>query len=102
MPVESRPALGLEWSEFRCLIPGGVPPDELPGEVLEPLSLLILSPADLKNMSPEIWMDRFLPQAILATGGSFVDLPGWIELDRYTWVSFQTNGTRLWIEGQKR
>lgn len=100
--LPSGTALGWEWRGFRGLLPGGVPPGDLLLQPLNEISLLVLSPADLENMSAEVWTARFQPRAVLFTGGGAPVLPGWVELDRYAWVSFQTDGTRLWIEGQNR
>jgi len=65
------------------------------------LSLLILSPSDLENMGPAVWAAAFQPRAVLFTGGA-PPLPGWIGLDSYDWVSFQTDGRQVWVEGQTR
>jgi competence protein ComEC len=98
--LPSGTAFQLEWGSFRVLLPGGVPLSGLNLEPLATTSLLILSTDDLKNMSPEIWAANLCPQAVLYSGGSAPPLPGWIELDRYQWVSFHSDGDRLWIEGQ--
>jgi hypothetical protein len=95
-------ALGWEWQNFRALQPGGVPPDDLAPSSLDEISLLVLSPADLENSPAENWVERFHPQAVLFGGSGMPTWPGWVELNRYDWISFQTDGTRMWIEGQKR
>ena len=93
-------ALWLEHGSFHVLIPGGVPPDEM-GEPPAGLSLLVLSPDDLVNMGPAVWASTFQPQSVLFTGGN-PPLLEWIALDDYEWVSFQTDGSRYWVEGEKR
>ncbi len=93
-------ALWFAAGDFHTLIPGGVPP----GDIRPPaagLSLLVLSPEDLKNMGPAIWAATFRPQAVLFVGGT-PPLPEWIDLDRYDWVSFQSDGSQFWVEGAKR
>ncbi len=76
-----------------------------PGEFGEPpsvdLSLLVLSPDDLKNMGPAIWAATFQPQAVLFAGGAS-PLPEWIDLGSYDWVSFQSDGSQYWVEGSAR
>ena len=94
-------ALWLEAGGFHVLIPGGAPPGEIPGQPFTGLSLLILSQKDLENMAPTLWADTFQPQAVLFTGG-VPPLPGWIGLDGYDWVSFQTDGSRFWVEGAQK
>jgi competence protein ComEC len=103
--LASRPAgtaFQLEWASFRALVPGGVDPGDLPLEPLTSFSLLLLSPSDLENMSPEIWVQRYAPQAVLYMGGVAPSLPGWVELERYKWVSFHSDGEKLWIEGETK
>ena len=98
---DSGTVLWLEAGGFHALIPGGVPPGEFVGLPHSDLSLLVLSQADLENMGPAIWTASFRPQAVLFTGGA-PPLPGWIDLDGYDWISFQTDGSQFWVEGAQR
>lgn len=98
---KSGTVLWLEAGGFHALIPGGVPPGEFGGPTDPNLSLLVLSQADLANMAPAVWAASFQPQAVLFTGGA-PPLPGWVALDSYDWVSFQTDGSQFWVEGAKK
>ncbi len=79
-------ALLLEWGSFAALLPGGIPPGELPPEALRGLSALLLGAQD----SPEEWE---------AAGALYVFAPG--RLPPGGWAHLQTDGERLWVEEGK-
>jgi len=98
--LEAGTAVGWEWDGFQALLPGGVSPASLPHPLPAGLTLLVLGPADLKNLSAADWQDTLQPQVLLVTGGPAAGVPGALALDDYQWLSFETDGRRLWLNGQ--
>ncbi len=96
-------ALLLEYAGFRALVPNGIPPEALLSASeapLQNLSALILSPPDL-DVSPGSWL-ALSPQVVVAPQQAGVDLPGaWLQLPEDAWVSFVTDGDKMWIEQGK-
>jgi competence protein ComEC len=99
---ETNSALWLTWQNFRALAPGGIAPNDLPDDVLNHSSVLLLNQDDLEGTTPDEWLS-YAPEAVLATPGSSAFLPtgrNWINTYSQGWISLQTDGQRMWLETQ--
>ncbi len=93
-------ALLLEYGSFHALIPNGVPLADLTDAyeiLLRNPSALVLSSADLET-PPEAWT-ALSPLAVVAPAQVGIELPtAWVTLPAGGWMSFQTDGERMWVE----
>ncbi len=97
--LEAGTALLVEWQGFRALLPGGLAPPDLPQPLPVGLTLVVLTPSDLKTLSAADWANLFQTQGVVLTAGSAANT---LSLEQYQWLALQTDGAHLWLEGQKK
>jgi competence protein ComEC len=94
-------ALLLDWGNFHALIPAGVAfKDNDWVDIGGKLSVLVLTKVDLNVQPVEDWassgalltvIDQQQPEA-----------PGWTALDQHGWVQITSDGSRMWVEVERK
>jgi hypothetical protein len=95
-------ALLIVYGNTRILIPGGVSPEALRAQQIDPLgslSVLILNRDDVANLPPNMWAN-FGAQVTLWNDTSVSPNPDWQGLDRYTTIEVVANGTGYAVNPQ--
>lgn len=91
----------LTMDRLRVLAPGGIPPARL-GQAARGVSLLVLSPADLRAASTDAWRALGAQAvAVLAEPGAELP-PEWIDLHRTSVLDLTSDGVQMWLaQGQR-
>jgi len=111
--------LWLEWRNFSALLPLG--PDTQALEALQkepglvPVSALLLADGGYLPLNPPQWLERLRPQMVLLSvaSGDRRGLPSpeilqaiagysLLRTDQNGWIHLSTDGSRLWVEVEKR
>ena len=109
----------VEWKGFRTLLPIGMNLDTLTelnnGKFIGPVTVLLLADSGLSQTNPPEWIASLRPHvAILSVAAGDPDnLPAQsvldslqnttlLRTDRNGWISISTDGTKLWVEVEKK
>jgi competence protein ComEC len=122
--ISSRGAVLLvEWHSFRALLPVGINFDTLAGVVggpntgspMSPVTALLLADSGLAQTNPPEWIARLHPEvAVLSVAaGDPANLPAQsvleslnattlLRTDHNGWITISTDGTRFWVEVERK
>jgi competence protein ComEC len=94
-------ALLLDWGNFHVLIPGGVAFKENDwGDLGGKLSVLVLTKADLNVQPVTDWENS--GAVLTVVDQQQPETPGWTALDQHGWVQITSDGSRMWLETQRK
>jgi competence protein ComEC len=120
LDVSSRgTTLLLEWDSFRLLLPIGANLDTLTalenGELVGPVSALLLAQSGYAPLSPPEWLHNLRPQlAVISVAAADRDglpspetldaLEGYplLRTDLNGWIEIQSDGRQMWVSAQKQ
>lgn len=109
----------LEWGYFRALLPVGLDFDSMEAlmqdHALGPMTALLLADGGYAPLNPPEWIERWQPQVVLlsvAAGDAqgrpdpvvmqAVEGRTLLRTDRNGWVRLSTDGSRLWVDVERR
>jgi competence protein ComEC len=109
----------VEWKSFRALLPIGINLDTLTelnnGKTIGPVTALLLADSGFAQTNPPEWVANLRPQVVILSvaAGDPNNLPARVVLDslknttllrtdRNGWISISTDGTKLWVEVEKK
>ncbi len=109
----------LRWENFRVLLPIGIEFESIEAlmgdQQLGPVTALLLADSGYAPLNPPQWIQRWNPQLILLSveagdydGRPEVDVMAAIEgynllrTDQNGWIELTTDGTKMWVEVERR
>jgi competence protein ComEC len=118
--VESKGAvLGLEWGNFRALLPIGLNFESmetlLADPRLGPQTVLLMADSGYAPLNPPDWIEKWRPEMILLSVAvddrdgrpdpeTLEAVEGYtlLRTDRHGWIHLNTDGKQLWVEVGRR
>jgi hypothetical protein len=100
-------ALLVEYGSFSVLLPGGISPDALNGQDIQPppqVLLLGASDAVLPTTQELVDWSQFQPELVVWQGNPQLNQagsPAWLNLAEHGWVELVSDGEKMWVEVEK-